>query len=482
MKVAKFGGTSLANAEQIRKVCDIITADPERRIVVVSAPGKRHKTDDKVTDLLIAFAERLLRDGEAEQEIRAVIARYREIGQELGIPEQAIDGIEKDLRELLTLDTSVEAKFLDRVKAAGEDNSAKVVAHYLNSIGVPASYVNPWDAGLLVCGKYGNAQVLPESYERLRALRDREGIVVFPGFFGYATDGSVVTFSRGGSDITGSILAAAVQADLYENFTDVDSVFAVNPSLIPQPKQVTELTYQEMRELSYAGFSVYHAEALFPAFRTGVPVCIKNTNNPTAPGTMIVSKRSYTSTNVVGIAGDAGFCSIYLTKYLMNREVGFGRKLLQILEEEGLSYEHIPSGIDHVSVILRNDIFTREIEERVISRIRTELQVDDVQVARDLALVMIVGEGMRENVGTVSRAAIALADAGINIEMINQGSSEVSLMFAVKDRNVKKAIVSLYHEFFGRSRVLYDEVLNLSLDGLEEQERLPKEVPFTTVA
>lgn len=454
MKVAKFGGTSLANAEQIKKVCSIIRADRDRRLIVVSAPGKRYKEDNKVTDLLISYAERYLATGQAGEEKRAVYERYQEIVEELGLAREVGLQIEAELEAVLSNKQGLATeRFIDAVKAAGEDTNAKVVAHYLRSLGEEAQYVNPLEAGLLVTDEAGNAHVLPEAYERLHGLRERSGITVFPGFFGYSKAGELVTFSRGGSDITGSILAAAVKADAYENFTDVDSVYVVNPSLIERPKQVKEITYREMRELSYSGFSVFHEEALLPAYQANIPVCIKNTNNPAAPGTMIVSERPHALNHVSGIASDSGFCSIYVSKYLMNREIGFGRKLLQILEEEGLSYEHTPSGIDNISVILRERDLTAAKEKRIVDRIQRELLVEDISVQHDLALVMIVGEGMRQSVGTTARATTALAAAKINLEMINQGSSEVSMMFGVKAEDADRAVIALYQEFFGREEV-----------------------------
>ena len=280
-------------------------------------------------------------------------------------------------------------------------------------------------------------------------LNNIDGIIIFPGFFGYTVDGNVATFPRGGSDITGSILAAALKVDLYENFTDVDAVYAAHPGLIRNPVAISELTYREMRELSYAGFSVLHEETLVPVFIAGVPVCIKNTNNPTAPGTKISLKRDYSPTHVVGIASDAGFCCIYVSKFMMNRELGFGRKLLQILEEEGVSYEHTPSGVDNISIIFKQSQFkTQDIEQKIIDRIKNELNCDDVSIERDLALIIIVGEGMKNTVGTAARATTALAKASISLEMINQGSSEISMMFAVRQDESVKAVVALYNEFF----------------------------------
>lgn len=454
MKVAKFGGTSLANAEQIKKVCNIIRADKDRRLVVVSAPGKRYKDDKKVTDLLISYAEAFLKNGVAQQEKQAVFERYQEIVQELGLSSEVGQQIEAELEEVLSNRAGLSSeRFVDAVKAAGEDNSAKVVAHYLRSLGEDAHYVNPREAGMLVTDEAGNAHVLPAAYEKLQQLRDRQGIIIFPGFFGYSEAGELVTFSRGGSDITGSILAAAVKASVYENFTDVDSVYVVNPNLVENPVEIKVITYREMRELSYSGFSVFHEEALIPAYQAEIPVCIKNTNNPSAPGTMIVSEREPSANRVSGVASDSGFCSIYVSKYLMNKEIGFGRKLLQILEEEGLSYEHTPSGIDNISVILRERDLTPAKEARIVERIKTELQVDDIAVQHDLALVMIVGEGMRQSVGTSARATAALAAAEINLDMINQGSSEVSMMFGVKASDADRAVIALYQAFFVQDEV-----------------------------
>jgi aspartate kinase len=448
MKVCKFGGTSMADAGQIRKVCDIVLADAERRLVVVSAPGKRSKTDTKVTDLLIALAETCLAGGAADEELAAVVDRYGQIARDLGLGDGITKRIEADLRARMATDRGHRGQFLDTLKAAGEDNCAKLVAEYLGSTGRQARYVSPRDAGLLLSHEFGNARVLPESYGNLAKLRDLAGITIFPGFFGYSPQGAVVTLPRGGSDITGSILAAAVKADLYENWTDVDSVFVANPAVVPNPRPLPEITYREMRELSYAGFSVFHEEALAPVFHAGVPVCIKNTNNPAAAGTRITLDRACPVGQVAGIACADGFCSIYTSKYLMNREVGFGRRLLAILEDEGLSFEHAPSGIDNISVILREKQFTGAVEARVMDRIRKELEVDDASVDRGLALVMVVGECMRHVVGIAARATNAFARAAVNIEMINQGSSEVSMMFGVKAEDATRAVRALYDEFF----------------------------------
>ncbi|WP_167407853.1 aspartate kinase [Bacillus subtilis] len=448
MKVVKFGGSSLASGAQLDKVFHIVTSDPARKAVVVSAPGKRYAEDTKVTDLLIACAEQYLATGSAPELAEAVVERYALIANELQLGQSIIEKIRDDLFTLLEGDKSNPEQYLDAVKASGEDNNAKLIAAYFCYKGVKAEYVNPKDAGLFVTNEPGNAQVLPESYQNLYRLRERDGLIIFPGFFGFSKDGEVITFSRSGSDITGSILANGLQADLYENFTDVDAVYSVNPSFVENPKEISELTYREMRELSYAGFSVFHDEALIPAFRAGIPVQIKNTNNPSAEGTRVVSKRDNTNGPVVGIASDTGFCSIYISKYLMNREIGFGRRALHILEEHGLTYEHVPSGIDDMTIILRQGQMDAATERSVIKRIEEDLHADEVIVEHHLALIMVVGEAMRHNVGTTARAAKALSEAQVNIEMINQGSSEVSMMFGVKEAEERKAVQALYQEFF----------------------------------
>jgi len=448
MKVCKFGGSSLADAGGISQACDIVTSDPGRRIMVVSAPGKRHSDDRKVTDMLIACAEARLAGGSAEDELRAVVERYVLIQADLGLDESVTRDIERDLRNRVDGDTSHPERFTDCLKAAGEDNCAKLVAAELQRRGVAARYVSPREAGMLLSDEYGNARLLPESYDNLASLAGSSEVVVFPGFFGYTKAGEVATFPRGGSDITGSILAAAVQAEVYENFTDVDSVLSADPRIIPGAGPIPELTYHEMRELAYAGFAVLHDEAIIPAVSADVPICIKNTRNPDGAGTRIVREREHIPGHAVGIASAEGFCTIFVSKYLMNREVGFGRRFLQIFEEEGLSYEHMPSGIDNVSIILREDDLDAAAERHVLSRIQSELDTEDVEVERGLALIMIVGEGLHYAVGMAAKATRALADAEVNIEMMNQGSSEISMMFGVKAVDRQKAVQSLHGAFF----------------------------------
>lgn len=454
MKVCKFGGTSVASAEQIQKVANIVKADPTRKIIVVSAPGKRFDGDVKVTDLLIRLATSALSGEDTAGALSHVVGRYASIAEELGLDSEIVSIIAADLSYRLAFSKDDPSLFFDQIKASGEDNSAKLIAAYFSSIGMPAEYINPKQAGLVVTDPPKRVQALPESYNNLSNLANQQSISIFPGFFGYTNDGTLRTFDRGGSDITGSILSAAVKAELYENFTDVDCVFAANPRVVENPVEIEKMTYREMRELSYAGFAVLHDEALMPAFKESVPVCIKNTNNPQSTGTMIVAERDYSRLPVTGISADSGFSTLYVSKYLMNREIGFGRKLLQILEDEHVSYEHIPSGIDNLSVIIRSHQLTPEKESRIVDRVQSELEVDDVHFISNFSMVVLVGEGMKYTTGLAARATDAIARTGANIEMINQGSSEVSLVFGVLKEDETKILKELYNEFFVPSLVV----------------------------
>ncbi len=452
MKVCKFGGSSLANAAQLNKVIDIVLADPARRIVVVSAPGKRHSGDTKVTDLLIALAKTAGAGENTDRQMGAVVERYAEIAQKLDLGEEIVREIQMDLMERVAKVNELEpAEFMDLLKAAGEDNNAKLVAVAFEARGKKARYASPKDTGMVLKGEFGDATLDPDSYARLsRAFSNFEGIVVYPGFFGYTKDGKVATFPRGGSDITGSILAAAVCADVYENFTDVDSVYPVDPRIVPEVKEgIPTMTYREMRELAYAGFGVFNDDAVIPAVRARIPINIRNTNHPSEPGTMIQQSRRVVPGTVVGIASADGFCNIVVEKYLMNRQVGFGRRLLQVLEDEGIAYEHMPSGVDSQCVVVKGQFLPKEKEHRVIQAIKRELEPDYVAVERDITILMIVGEGMCYTAGMFAKACLALASAGISMSMVNQGSSEVSFMIAIRRQDRDVAVRALYKAFFG---------------------------------
>ena len=453
MKVCKFGGSSLANATQLNKVIDIVLADPARRLVVVSAPGKRHGGDTKVTDLLIALAETALKGENADRAFGEVVERYAQMAQELNLGEEIIHTIEADLRaRLAQVTTLARDEFMDLLKAAGEDNNAKLVAVAFEARGKKARYASPKDTGMILKGSFGDATLDPESYARLaRAFSNFDGIVIYPGFFGYTREGKVATFPRGGSDITGSILAAAVCADVYENFTDVDSVYPCDPRIVAEVKEgegIPTMTYREMRELSYAGFGVFNDEAVIPAVKARIPINIRNTNHPSEPGTMIQQSRRVVPGTVVGIAAADGFCNIVVEKYLMNRQIGFGRRLLQILEENGISYEHMPSGVDSQCVVVKGQYLPKERERRIINEIKSQLEPDFVTVERDLTMVMVVGEGMCYTPGMLAKACLALASAGISMSMVNQGSSEVSFMLAIRTQDRDAAVRALYKAFF----------------------------------
>ena len=461
MKVCKFGGSSLADAAQLNKVIDIVLADPARRIVVVSAPGKRNSKDTKVTDLLIALAKAALksaecgvRSAECDAALKAVVDRYAGIAADLKLGDEIVRKIEDDLKGRLAQVKALKAEeFMDLLKAAGEDNNAKLVAVAFEGRGKRARYASPKDTGMVLEGNFGDATLNPESYVKLaKAFSNFEGIVIYPGFFGYTKDGKVATFPRGGSDITGSILAAAVRADVYENFTDVDSVYPCDPRIVEEVKNgegIPTMTYREMRELAYAGFGVFNDDAVIPAVKARIPINIRNTNHPSEPGTMIQQSRRVVPGTVVGIASADGFCNIVVEKYLMNREIGFGRRLLQVLEDEGISYEHMPSGVDSQCVVVKEQFLPKEKEQRIIRAITDELKPDFVTVERGITKLMIVGEGMCYTPGMLAKACLALSSAGISLSMVNQGSSEVSFMLAIRSQDRDIAVKALYKAFFG---------------------------------
>ncbi|MGT2846637.1 aspartate kinase [Streptococcus massiliensis] len=448
MKVIKFGGSSLASANQLEKVLNIVKSDPDRRFVVVSAPGKRSADDTKVTDALIKYYRDYVAGNDVTKRQDWIINRYAAMVEELGLRPAILEKISKSIKKLATLPIEENDFLYDTFLAAGENNNAKLIAAYFSQNGVEARYVHPREAGIVVTSEPGNARILPSSYDKIEELADGDEVLVIPGFFGVTKDDQICTFSRGGSDVTGSIIAAGVKADLYENFTDVNGIFAAHPGVIHKPHSIPELTYREMRELAYAGFSVLHDEALIPAYRGKIPLVIKNTNNPDHPGTKIILKHTTHAFPVVGIAADSGFVSINMSKYLMNREVGFGRKLLEVLEELNISWEHMPTGIDDLSIVLRQRELTPIKEQEILRQLTQKLEVDTADIEHDLSIIMIVGENMKSHVGVTATAAKALSDNNINIQMLSQGSSEVSIMFVIKSEQEKEALKALYAAFF----------------------------------
>ncbi|MDO5733185.1 MAG: aspartate kinase [Eubacteriales bacterium] len=454
MKLCKFGGSSLASAEQIRKVCDIIMSDPKRKYIVVSAPGKRYDDDNKITDLLIALANAIHSGYSGSDEIEEICSRYEDIARQLGISDIYGDVIRQDLEFRIHENRANRLALTESLKAAGEDNCAKLLTLYLNSLEVEATYIHPGEAGLELEADARIVQATDESFLRLSKLKELSGLLIIPGFFGYAKGSKqILTFSRGGSDITGSIFAAALTVNVYENFSDVDGVYSVSPKLVRNPHPIRELTYSEMRELAYGGFSVVHEEALEPILRLGIPLNIRNTNNPSYPGTMIVEERFDYDSIVTGITGTKGFCALHFSKYLLNRETGFIAKVLSILADLDIPFEHMPSSLDSVSIIMKDKVFPNDKERIVRQRLYEELSIKNVKVERGYAIVTIVGDAMAQTVGVAARAVSALSRSGINIEFVVQASSEISMLFGVKEAYCNYAVTELYKTFYSYSGV-----------------------------
>lgn len=448
--VCKFGGSSVATSEKIQQIIKILQQNPLRRCVVLSAPGKAPSYPGKVTDLLITASKKALAEEDCSQVIKQITDRFISIYQPLNLPEEKIKKILSDIDRRLSSDKSQPGRFRDLLVAAGEDINSQLFAEYLNSIGMKASYISPLKAGLIVTPVFGDAQPIPEVSLKLASLKRLipDQILVFPGFFGYTTDGDVATFSRGGSDLTGSILAEALDVAEYENWTDVDGIFSAHPQMVDSPAQIQALTYKEMRELSYIGFNVLHEEAVRPVMRKKIPIRLRNTNNVKNEGTLVVTERLPTQRDIIGIASGSGYCSFTLYKFLMNREKGFGRRLLSIFEAMDLSYEHCPSGVDNISVILDQDQLKPEAVNNIIRTITEELKPDDIRTEFGISLISVVGEGLIHKIGVLAQAAKALSSAGVNIKIINQGSSEMSIIFGIDTSDEKKAVSALYKEFF----------------------------------
>lgn len=444
MKVAKFGGSSVSTADQIKKVLNIVNSDEDRRIIIVSAPGKRHKEDVKTTDLLIRLYEKVIDDLDYISKKEEIIQRYADIIYELDMSDNLLTTIDQTLENFITTLKDKPSRLLDALLSCGENFNAQLIAEYNNSQGIPTRYISPGEAGIQVTDLPQNAQILDQSYEALYNLRTYDEKLIVPGFFGVSRQNYIVTFPRGGSDITGAIVARGVRADLYENFTDVSGIFRANPTIVKNPEVIDEITYREMRELSYAGFGVFHDEALQPLHKDRIPVVIKNTNRPNDTGTFIRHDREINSSNIVsGISCDKGFTVLNIKKYLMNRQVGFTRKILGVLEDYNISFDHMPSGIDSISIIMRSkEIHNRE--EQVLNDIRDKCDVDELSVEHDLAILMIVGEGMHRIVGTANTITHALAESKINLKMMNQGASEISIMFGIDVADADQAVKSTY--------------------------------------
>lgn len=433
LKVVKFGGSSLASAEQFKKVKKIITADESRRYVIPSAPGKRFPSDTKITDMLYQCYKMAICEKDFTSQLEKIKKRYDEIIEGLG------------------LELSLEEEFVairdNFAKKAGRDYAASR-GEYLNGIVISAylgfEFVDAADVIF-----FGENEVL--DMERTNeALKERLSTMdraVVPGFYGRNADGKIQTFSRGGSDITGSLVARAVMADMYENWTDVSGFLIADPRIVDNPKPIDAITYKELRELSYMGATVLHEDAIFPVRKAGIPINIRNTNAPEDKGTLIVEstcrKSKYT---ITGIAGHCGFASINIEKAMMNNEIGFGRKVLEVFENNSISFEHIPSGIDTMTVFVQQKNF-EEKEQKVLAELHRAVNPDMIELETDLALIAVVGRGMRATRGTAGRIFSALAHANINIRMIDQGSSELNIIIGVRSNDFESAIKAIYDIF-----------------------------------
>ena len=432
-KVVKFGGSSLASAEQFKKVGDIIRADESRKFVVPSAPGKRFSDDIKVTDMRYGCYALAEAGKDFTKELKAIKTRYEEIIKGLGLK--------------LSLDEefkTVEKNFKEK---AGSDYAASR-GEYLNGI-IMADYLgyNFIDsAEVIFFDKEGNFDA-EKTHKVLSERLAKENRAVIPGFYGANPDGSVRTFSRGGSDVTGSIVAKAAKVDLYENWTDVSGFLVADPRIIKHPKVIKVITYKELRELAYMGASVLHEDAIFPVRQAGIPINIRNTNAPEDPGTMIVKSTCHTPEYVItGIAGTKGFVAVNIEKDMMNSEIGFGRKVLGVFEKNGVSFEHMPSGIDTMTIFVDQAEFEGK-EQHILAGIDREVEPDSVDLESDLALIAVVGRGMKVTRGTAGRIFSALAHAKVNVKMIDQGSSELNIIIGVSNCDFEAAIKAIYDTF-----------------------------------
>lgn len=432
-KVVKFGGSSLASAEQFKKVADIIHADESRVYVVPSAPGKRFSEDTKVTDMLLKAYAIAAEGKDVSEQLAAIKARYDEIITNLGL-DFSLDADFAEIAKMLKEDPQK-----DYTASRGEYLNGKVLAAYLGYPFVDAQEV-------IFFNEEGNLNTYKTEKQLAQRLAELDHAVV-PGFYGCGKDGNVKTFSRGGSDVTGSLVAQAARADVYENWTDVSGFLMCDPRLVENPAAIKYITYRELRELSYMGASVLHEDAIFPVRHSGIPINIRNTNRPQDEGTWIVESTCQKPDYVLtGIAGKKGFCTMLISKAMMNGEVGFGRKILQVLEDHHISFEHMPSGIDTMTVVVHQDEFLDK-EQAVISAIHRLAEPDSVEIEADLALIAVVGRGMRSASGTAAKLFSALAAANINIRMIDQGSSELNIIIGVAERDFENAITAIYDAF-----------------------------------
>jgi len=440
LKVAKFGGTSLSDAQQFKKVYNIVKNDVNRKYVVVSAPGKRTKDDNKITDLLYLTHAHIKYSVPYEPVLKIIEDRFKLIKEELNLKTD-LDTEFRIIREHLDNKCSE-----DYIVSRGEYLSAKLMADYLN-----CDFV---DAKDVIFFNYDCSVNEDKTREKLKEILGRSARAVIPGFYGSYPDGTIKTFSRGGSDITGSIVSNAMGATIYENWTDVSGFLVADPRIVENPKQINKITYQELRELSYMGASVLHDEAIFPVREAGIPINIKNTNEPENPGTLIIRDdqvdEDYAKEHIItGIAGKKDFSFFYVHKEHMANEVGILRKALEVFENRGISVDHIPSGIDSFTIVLPSER-VEKISHEIVEELKIKCKTENVQVYRNLSLITTVGIKMAYQPGTSAILFKALGDNNINIRMIDQGSSEINIIVGVEDKDFDKAIRAIYNAFINQ--------------------------------
>ena len=437
VKVVKFGGSSLADAEHFRSVASIVKSDPKRMYVVPSAPGKRFPNDVKVTDLLYQCYE-LIRSKAPKAEIDAfyqkIVDRYMGIIRDLGMDFNISGELE------YVKNAMMHASGRDYAASRGEYLNGLILAKYLGFDFIDAEHV--------IFFRENGTFDEERTDMILREELARHKYAVIPGFYGSMPNGTVKTFSRGGSDITGAIVARAADADLYENWTDVSGVLMADPRIIENPRPIDTITYRELRELSYMGATVLHEDAIFPARYAGIPINIRNTNRPKDRGTMIVSSADgYDEKSVItGIAGKKGFSIITIEKDMMNSEIGFGRKVLEVLEDHEIAFEHLPSGIDTICIVVSTAAL-ENCRAKLLSALKRAVRPDSIAIEDGLALLAVVGRGMVKAKGTAARVFNSISNAGINIRMIDQGSSEISIIVGVDESELIPALEAIYTSF-----------------------------------
>ena len=441
-KVVKFGGSSLADAAQFRKVAAIIKSDAKRKFVVPSAPGKRFSDDIKVTDMLYKCCDLAGSGVDFSEDFQKIRDRYNGIISDLGVDISLEEEFENIISELKNRPAK------DFAASRGEYLNGKVLAAYLGFNFVDAADVIIFDTkGILM---------LDETVKAVRSKLSGLDNAVIPGFYGRTTEGYIKTFSRGGSDVTGSIIANAVKADIYENWTDVSGFLVADPRIVEKPDVIEVITYRELRELAYMGASVLHEDAIFPVRSAGIPINIRNTNRPEDAGTMIVSddynfSRESLNHTITGIAGKKGFSTINIEKAMMNNEKGFGMKVLKVLYENGVSFEHMPSGIDTMSITVDSSELDA-VRDKVIAGIRKEVSPDHIEIEDGIALLAVVGRRMKNTRGTVARIFASMAHARINVKMIDQGSSELNVIIGVSESDLPEAIRRIYDMFINSEK------------------------------